>query len=282
MKARHASWITGAASGIGRAFAKELVARGDDVVLIDIQEKALEETANALRAEATARVVTRVVDVSSEQAVAQMVESLSSEIDRLDLLINCAAILGPGRFEAQSLRAFATVVAVDLMGTVHMVHACLPRLREARGRIINMASTASLHGWPELAAYSAVKGAVENFSESIRAELARDGVSITAVFPLLVDTPMLQRSQLPPILRGRRISAEFVARESLRAASERRPRLYLPWTVRLVALAHAIAPGALDWWGARKVGRARGSVAAPRIVSSTRVESPTSTSIPPG
>src|SRR5262249_6307456 len=134
-------------------------------------EKALEETAASLRAQTAARVLTRVVDVASVEAISKMVESLQGEIDQLDLLINCAAILGPGPFEEQSLSAFASVVAIDLMGTVHMVHATLPWLRRARGRIINMASTASLHGWPELAAYSAVKGAVENFSESIRAEL---------------------------------------------------------------------------------------------------------------
>jgi NAD(P)-dependent dehydrogenase (short-subunit alcohol dehydrogenase family) len=244
--------VTGAASGIGRAFAIELARRGCRLLLVDIDERGLDGTLAQLGA-ADARALT--VDISSEPAVRAMVDELADEVDALDLLVNCAAVLGDGDFAEQALSDFAKVIQVDLMGTVHVIHAALPWLRAARGRIIVMASTASLHGWPMLAAYSAAKGAVENYSEAIRAELRRDGVSVTTVFPLLVDTPLLARDNLPPVLEGRRVSALQVVERSLAAAERRQPRAFVPWMAKLVALAHGVAPPLLDWWAARVARR---------------------------
>ncbi len=245
--------VTGAASGIGQKFAETLARAGYRLFLLDISRTGLDETAAKLEAigKEAAPVRTIVVDIASDDAVREAVSALDRSISSLDLLVNCAAILGDGRFSDQPVKDFAKVIQVDLMGTVHMIHATLPWLRAARGNVIIMASTASLHGWPMLAAYSAAKGAIENYSEAIRAELARDGVGITTVFPLLVDTPLLQRGELPPILKGRRVSAAEVVDRSLEGAEARRSRVYVPWTARLVALVHGVAPPLLDWWGAR-------------------------------
>ena len=244
--------VTGAASGIGRAFAVSLAAQGASLVLVDVDAARLDETVSTIRSAGGAvSLRTMATDIGSAADVRQMAEELGSHFESLDLLVNCAAILGPGAFAEQSLADFAKVIQVDVLGTVHMIHATLPWLRRARGHVVNLASTASLHGWPLLSAYSAAKGAIENFSEAVRPELARDGVGLTAVFPLLVDTPLLQRGGLPPILRGRRISAERVVSETPRAVERRRPRLYIPWSARLVAVVHGLAPGLLDFWGAR-------------------------------
>jgi short-subunit dehydrogenase len=236
--------VTGAASGIGRRFAVVLAARGDTLLLVDVDRAGLDETSRLVGG---ARCF--VVDVGSAEAVTAFFDGL--DVDRIDLLINSAGILGPGRFAEQPLAAFARVVQIDLMGTVHMVHAALSRLRRARGHVVNIASTASLHGWPLLAAYSAAKGAVENYSEAVRPELAEEGVGLTTVFPLLVDTPMLKRTSTPPILRGPRTSADEVVQKTLRAVARAQARLYVPWTARLVAVAHGVAPPLLDFWGAR-------------------------------
>jgi NAD(P)-dependent dehydrogenase (short-subunit alcohol dehydrogenase family) len=241
--------VTGAASGMGRRFAQVLAERGDTVFAVDIDAGGLAGTLAGLSPAARARARALPCDVSSAEAVRALVAALG--IDRLDLLVTCAAILGPGRFAEQPLDRFARVVQVDLMGTVHAVHAALPLLRRARGRVIIMASTASLHGWPMLAAYSAAKGAVENWSEAIRPELAEERIGLTTVFPLLVDTPMLGGRAPAPILRGRRITADEVVDKSLRAAARRTPRLYLPATARLVALLHGLAPPLLDLWASR-------------------------------
>lgn len=236
---------------MGQAFANALAARGWNLVLADIQGDRLAQVAAPLAERGPGRVHTAVANVASSEDVGRMVDSLQGTVQGLDLLINCAGILGAGWFPEQSMEAFGRVVQVNLMGTIHVIHAVLPWLRRARGQVVNLASTASLHGWPALAAYSASKGAIENFAEAIRPELARDGIGITTVFPLLVDTPMLQQTDLPPILQGRRVSAEDVVRKTLRAAERRRRRVYVPWTVRFIALVHGLAPRLLDWWGAR-------------------------------
>jgi NAD(P)-dependent dehydrogenase (short-subunit alcohol dehydrogenase family) len=245
--------VTGAASGMGQRFAVALAARGWSLILVDVDEPGLAAT-RALCGSAPARSVP--CDVGSAERVAELAASLDGG---LDLLVNCAGILGPGRFAEQPLERFARVVQVDLMGTVHMVHATLPALRRARGHVVNIASTASLHGWPMLAAYSAAKGAVENYSEAVRAELAEEGIGLTCVFPLLVETPMLSRGETPPILRGARIGADEVVARTLRAVERKQARLYVPRTARLVALLHGVAPPLLDWWGARAGLRRRRS-----------------------
>jgi short-subunit dehydrogenase len=251
--------ITGAASGMGRQFAVALAEAGHRLILVDINRPGLDATLAALPEPARASARTFTVDIGSAEAVQQMIAALAGDITSLDLLINCAAILGAGSFVEQPLGEFAKVVQVDLMGTVHMIHSTLPWLRKARGQIVNLASTASLHGWPLLAAYSAAKGAIENYSEAIRPELAQDGIGLLTVFPLLVDTPLLsQQSDLPPILKGGRISADEVVQKTLRAAARRQARLYVPWTARLVALIHGVSPPLLDWWGKKAGLRARG------------------------
>ena len=109
-----------------------------------------------------------------------------------------------------------------------------------------------MHGWPGLAAYSAAKFGVAGYSEAIRAELALDGVGLTVVFPLLIDTPLLSRPGTPPILqRGRRIPPAVVVRKVLRAVERRRRRVYVPATVRLIAALEGVVPSLLDWYGAR-------------------------------
>ncbi|MEW5742592.1 MAG: SDR family oxidoreductase [Myxococcota bacterium] len=256
MKDSPIALVTGAASGIGRHFAEALAALGYRLILVDLNEAALEDARQAILANSSSppteeRVRVVVVDVASQAAVEQMVRELEARVSGLDLLVNCAGILGAGAFHEQPLTTFSRVIQVNLMGTVHVTHACLPWLQCAGGHVVNMASSASLHGWPMLAAYSAAKGAVENYSEAVRPELKRLGVGLTTVFPLLVDTPMLQKQKTAPILRGRRVTAEEVVRASLAGVKHRAARVFVPFTARLVALLHGIAPPVLDWWGAR-------------------------------
>jgi len=240
--------ITGAGSGIGRCFAEALAAAGNDLVLLDVDARGLGETAASLGT----RSATAAVDVSDRPALEQAVAQHLVPRGRLDLLVNCAAILGPGTWAAQSPDDFERVLRVDLVGTANTIRATLPWLRAARGQVVNLASTAAVHGWPGLAAYSAAKFGVAGYSEAIRPELALDGVGLTVVFPLLIDTPLLSRPGTPLILqRGRRIAPGVVVRKVLRAAGRRRRRVYVPATVRLIAAVEGLAPSLLDWYGAR-------------------------------
>ena len=243
--------VTGAASGIGRTFAETLARDGWELVLLDVNAAAVVSVADALR-NGGATVRTAAVDVSDRARLeAGVADALGSD-GRLDLLVTCAAILGAGAFDAQPSDDFERVLRIDFLGTANTIRAVLPALRRARGQGVVLASTAAVHGWPGLAAYSAAKFALVGWVDAIRAELARDGVGLTLVFPLLIDTPLLGGADIPPILRrGRRLPPAAVVRKTLRAAEKRRRRVYVPGTVRLVAALHGLAPSLLDWWGAR-------------------------------
>jgi short-subunit dehydrogenase len=240
--ARKRALVTGAASGMGRAFSLSLAHRGYELVLADVDHAGLVETAK--RCCGDARIA--VVDLASDDAMPK----LAAQAEALELVVCCAGVLGAGAFAEQGFDVFRRTIEINLVGTARTIHATLPALRRARGQIVVLASTASLHGWPLLAAYSASKGAVENLCDALRVELAADGIGVTTVFPLLVDTPMLgEERALPPILRGGRVRAEDVVRRALRGATRRRRRVYVPWLARLVAVLHGLWPRLLDRWG---------------------------------
>jgi NAD(P)-dependent dehydrogenase (short-subunit alcohol dehydrogenase family) len=248
MDAQPTTLITGASGAIGRTFAETLGREGWRLRLLDVNAGALAETAAALGGD----VRTAVADVSDRAALEAAVAGLLGADGRLALLVSCAAVLGPGTWATQPADAFERVLRVDFLGTANVIRACLPALRRARGQAVLLASTAAVHGWPGLAAYSAAKFAVVGYSEGIRAELATDGVGVTTVFPLLIDTPLLQGADIPPILRrGRRLPPDAVVRKVLRAARRRRARVYVPGSVRVLQALHGLAPSLLDWYGKR-------------------------------
>jgi NAD(P)-dependent dehydrogenase (short-subunit alcohol dehydrogenase family) len=248
--------VTGAASGIGRSFAETLAAQGAAVGLVDVSADGLRSAAEAFRARQQ-QVETQVADVSDAAALGSAIDTLVSALGGLDVVIHCAAILGPGHFADQPADAFDRVIRINLIGTANVVRATLPALRASRGAIACLASTAAVHGWPALGAYSAAKFGVAGFCDAIRSELARDGVSLTTVFPLLIDTPLLSGADIPPILkRGKRLPPATVVQKTLSALAQRRARVFIPGSVRLVAALHGLAPSLLDWYG-RQIGFSR-------------------------
>ena len=251
----HGRWttalVTGAASGIGRAFAETLAGRGIAVGLIDIAAEGLEQTAAAIGARG-GRVATHRADVGETDAVEGAVRDVAAALGGVDLIVHCAAMLGPGAFATQPAATFERVIRVDLLGTANVVRATLPSLRACRGAIACVVSTAAVHGWPALAAYSAAKFGVAGFCDAVRPELARDGVTLTAVFPLLIDTPLLAGADIPPILRsGRRLPPQHVVDKTLAGVARGEARVFVPGSVRLLAAVHGVAPSLLDWYGRR-------------------------------
>ena len=241
--------VTGAASGIGRCFAETLAAQGTHVGLVDVSADGLRSTAEAMRAIGR-RVETQVGDVSDAAGLHTAVDALLAALGGLDLVIHCAAVLGPGHFSEQPAEAFERVIRINLLGTANVVRAALPALRASRGAIACLASTAAVHGWPALGAYSAAKFGVAGFCDAIRGELARDGVTLTSVFPLLIDTPLLSTADIPPILKqGKRLPPATVVQKTLAGLARRKPRVFIPGSVRLVAALHGLAPSLLDWYG---------------------------------
>jgi 3-oxoacyl-[acyl-carrier protein] reductase len=250
MRAPTRALVTGAASGIGRCFAEVLAARGCAVGLVDVAAAPLAAVAAAIAA-AGGRAHHRVADVGEAAELGPAVDDLVSGLGGLDLAIHCAAIAGAGLFAAQSVTEFDRVLRVNLAGTANLVRSVAPALRGG-GAVACIASTAAVHGWPALSAYSASKFGVAGFCDAVRPELARDGVHLATVFPLLIDTPLVAAGrERAPILHGRGLPPRAVVDKTLAGLAAGRARIYVPGTVRLVALLHAVAPSLLDWYGRR-------------------------------
>ena len=187
--------ITGGAQGIGRALAEELATRGCYLVLADINQELLEQTASELRATG-ARVEAKHVDVRDPGHVEGLIQGVSRELGRIDYLFNNAGINVLAELLDTSLEDWNRLIDINLRGVVHGVHAAYPVMCEQGfGHIINVASVAGLAPTPAEGAYAATKHAVVGLSTALRIEAAAYGVNVSVVCPGAVDTPILYASK---------------------------------------------------------------------------------------
>lgn len=218
--------ITGASSGIGRATALALAARGDRVVLAARREEPLVElAAECERLGGKAHVVpTDVVDAAMVDALA--VEAVKT-FGRIDAWVNNAAVTLFGRFEDTPPEAWRQVVETDLFGYVHGARAALRAFREQgdRGVLVNVASMVAKSGQPYASAYVVSKHGVRALGICLRQELALDGgrnagIRVSTVMPATVDTPLFQHAAnytgravqaMPPVYPPEAVAQAIVA-----------------------------------------------------------------------
>lgn len=191
-------WVTGAASGIGRATALALAAEGATVVASDRDEPGLRSLAESVPVEVEQ------LDVSSSDDVATVAERILERHERLDALVACAGVNVPERHLDQlSVDGWDRVVGINLSGVYYCCGAVLPQLRaQGCGSIVVVASWAARNlAWFPGAAYNASKRALLALVETINLEVVGEGVRATVVLPEAVDTPILKQrpgGQLPP------------------------------------------------------------------------------------
>jgi NAD(P)-dependent dehydrogenase (short-subunit alcohol dehydrogenase family)/pimeloyl-ACP methyl ester carboxylesterase len=181
--------VTGAGSGIGRATALAFADEGADVVVTDINSAAAVETAKLLR-ERGVTAAEYTVDSSDGEAVTRFAEQVRTEFGVPDIVVNNAGIGMSGPFLDTSLADWEKVIDVNLWGVIHGCRAFAPMLKERAegGQIVNLASAAAYLPSKILTAYGTTKAAVLTLSVGLRAELAADGIGVTAVCPGLVQT----------------------------------------------------------------------------------------------
>jgi short-subunit dehydrogenase len=182
--------VTGAGSGLGRALAKALAARGATVVVSDVREDGLRATAEAIAAAGgTSHVVPCDVSIPGD------VERLAAEAGRLgevDLIVNNAGIGVGGEVGVVSLDAWRRTIDVNLLGVVYGCHYFVPGMRaRRRGHVLNVASAAAFGSAPTMGAYNATKAAVVSLSETLAAEARIDGVGVTVLCPGFFKTEIL-------------------------------------------------------------------------------------------
>ena len=176
--------ITGAAVGIGRATAILLAEKGASLVLVDIDERKLEDLKSELSAY-TDKILAFAVDVSDESAVYEAVDKATAEFGRIDILVNNAALWrGQSSFIDTPTATWRKFIDVNIMGVVYFTRAVLPSMLENKwGRVINVASVAGVYGNANMAHYSATKGAVIAFTKALAKEVTDKGVLVNCVSP---------------------------------------------------------------------------------------------------
>jgi short-subunit dehydrogenase len=260
--------VTGAASGIGAALAAALAARGSDLVLLDRDAERLAGVAATLRARHPAcRLATYVVDLADDGAARAIGATLAAEHPEITLLVNNAGVALAGRLDQVTLDEFDWVLAINFRAVVRLTAALLPVLKSHPGaHLVNVSSVFGILAPPGQAAYAASKFAVRGFSESIRHELAADGVGVTVVHPGGIRTRIAETARTgsgvsaEEIAAGRedfakllRIPPETAAAQIVAAIEKRRPRLLIGLSAKLPDVLVRLAPG--SYW--RPLARAQ-------------------------
>lgn len=178
--------ITGAARGLGRAYAEQAARAGARLMLADILDDAGRAAAEAIRATGAA-VYFAPLDLADPDSVEALAAAAAEHLGGIDGLINNAAIatgIGGKTCEEIDIETWDRVMNVNVRGTWLMIKACLPHLRKAgNGKIVNVASDTAIWGAPNLLHYVSSKGAVIAMTRSLARELGPDGISINAIAP---------------------------------------------------------------------------------------------------
>ena len=200
--------VTGGGSGIGAGLSRALAARGDTVIVADIDGEAAERVAGEVRGTAAK------VDVRDAAAVQALVDDTVAEHGRLDLIFNNAGIGVGGDLLELTVAHWDRIIDINLRGVVHGVQAAYPVMaRQRSGHIINTASIAGLIAPAFLTPYAATKHAVVGLSMALRQEAKAHNVGVTVVCPGWTDTPILD-STGPDDLPKPSMSQEGGVRES--------------------------------------------------------------------
>jgi short-subunit dehydrogenase len=193
-----AAAVTGAASGIGRALALELAARGCDLALADRDEAALQATAAEIGRAGSQKVTAHRVDVGEPQQIANFAEAAIAAHPGLNIVVNNAGVALLGQFNEIDQAQMDWLMDINFWGVVHSTRAFLPHLaRQREAHIVNLSSIFGIIAPPGQTAYAAAKFAVRGFSESLRHELqmAASPVRLSVVHPGGVATNIVRNSR---------------------------------------------------------------------------------------
>jgi short-subunit dehydrogenase len=274
-----AAAVTGAASGIGRALALELAARGCDLALADRDEAGLHATAAEIGRACSQKVTAHRVDVGEPQQIANFAEAATLAHPGLNIVVNNAGVALLGQFNEIDQAQMDWLMDINFWGVVHSTRAFLPHLaRQREAHIVNLSSIFGIIAPPGQTAYAAAKFAVRGFSESLRHELqmAASPVRLSVVHPGGVATNIVRNSRAGTGVtdNARRAQTierfDAVARTTPAAAALRiitgieknRPRILIGNDARFMDLLQRFRPG--TYWAvlARRIAKAAKAGAA--------------------
>lgn len=245
--------ITGAASGIGCALAKELAHEGAHVIIADLQFELAESVATDINNTGGSAEAVR-LDVTDATAFAELIARVKAERGRIDYLFNNAGIWISGGIKDYALSDWQKIIAINLMGVINGVQAVYPlMIAQGFGHIVNVASMAGLTPSAGMAGYSATKHAVVALSQSLRVEAAFHGVDVSLLCPGAIRTPLLKNGGafgkqlgsttdaqvLADWEKMRPIDADIFAKKALKSVAKKQGVIIVPGWYQLL------------WWLAR-------------------------------
>lgn len=247
--------ITGGSSGIGEALALEYARRGYDIALLARRADRLAAVAARVE-QAGGRAASIHCDVTDDGSVRDAVEEAVRVFGRLDIAIANAGFAVTGRFERLTLDDYRRQMETNVFGVLRTIHAALPHLARARGRLVIMGSVSGYVGALGMSPYAMSKAAVRALADSIREELRSAGVSVTLLAPGFIDseirridrTGVFHPEAPDPVPAWLIVPTPRAARAMLRAIERRRPEAIItghgkvmvqlvrhaPWTMRLM------------------------------------------------
>ncbi|WP_261562899.1 SDR family NAD(P)-dependent oxidoreductase, partial [Frankia tisae] len=216
--------ITGASTGIGAVFARELAARGADVVLVARSTDRLQKVAEEIAARYPVRAEVVAVDLCDPGAVDVVAERVAAAGGRVDLLVNNAGFGTHGDLVGADPVRLADQVRLNCVAVVALTARFLPAMvARGQGAVVNVASTAAFQPLPHMAVYGASKAFVLSFSEALWAEVRPAGVRVLALCPGATETPFFDVVGTRDSVVGAMRTPEQVVAAALRALDRGRP-----------------------------------------------------------
>jgi NAD(P)-dependent dehydrogenase (short-subunit alcohol dehydrogenase family) len=251
-------FLTGAASGIGRATALRLASQGAELYLTDRNADGLVQTvadARALGAEVPEH---RALDIADYHDVASFAADIHAKHPSMDVVMNIAGISAWGTVDRLTHEQWSKMVAINLMGPIHVIESFVPPMVTAGrgGHLVNVSSAAGLVALPWHAAYSASKFGLRGLSEVLRFDLARHRIGVSVAVPGAVNTPLVNTIEIagvdrddPKVSRwvdrfsGHAVSPEKAAEKILAGVAKNRFLIYTSADIRALYAFKRLA-----WW----------------------------------
>ena len=253
--------VTGASEGIGRAFCHALAPQRPRLVLAARNRDRLESLAAECVAQG-AEAVAVPTDVTDPQACRALIEAAVDRFGGIDVLVNNAGGTMWTRLdEVQDLSLFERLMQLNYLGSVYPTWHALPHLKRSRGQVVAVASMAGLIGVPTRTGYAAAKHAVIGFFDSLRVELAADGVAVTVVCPDFVVSEIHKRAlgadgkplSENPMAHSKIMSTEECVELMIEAIARRKRLLITSRRGRLARWVKLLAPGRIDAMAAKAI-----------------------------
>lgn len=239
---RRVAFITGASSGLGHGMARRLAREGYAVAVTARRLPELESLAREIRDEG-GRATPLALDVADRSAVVRAVAECTRELGPVDLLVANAGISEQTGARDLSAEVVERVMRVNFLGAVYAAEAVLPGMLERnRGQLVAVGSLAGYGGLPLTAAYSASKGALHNFFESLRVDLRGTGVDVTFITPGYVKSPLTDRNahRMPFLME-----TDDAVDRMVRAILRRDPLLTFPFPLAAATWLAQVLPARL-------------------------------------